>query len=174
MGSHQGYRQESNALTANIGFSVERGESIAKEGNYSLEKWVAKLLKRVPPLFPNIGSLFQAGGWLTVQWGFRDLYRHWISYDVLFLWSWYDARGRECLISLFWAWSQYAIKITRCKLFYYLRTAPSFSFICEKRGKSRVNNFYNSLFFNFCFSFFCCFSCVLLACVFRALIRFGS
>jgi hypothetical protein len=28
---------------ANIGFSVERGESIAKDGNYTLEKEVAKL-----------------------------------------------------------------------------------------------------------------------------------
>ena len=28
---------------ANIGFSVERGESIAKEGNYTLEKEIIKL-----------------------------------------------------------------------------------------------------------------------------------
>jgi hypothetical protein len=33
---------------ANIGLSVERGEFIAKYGNYSLEKWDNELTKTVP------------------------------------------------------------------------------------------------------------------------------
>jgi hypothetical protein len=35
---------------AGVGFSAERGESIAKEGNYSLESQAIKFLKSVPAI----------------------------------------------------------------------------------------------------------------------------
>ena len=40
--SHTALAKKLEMSLAGVGFSVERGESIAKKGNYSLERYIAK------------------------------------------------------------------------------------------------------------------------------------
>ena len=96
----------------------------------------------------SIGSWFQAGEQIAVQWGFLDLYRHWISYGALFLWSWYDARGREYPVALFWAWPQHSPKNTWCQLtllFKDVPLRPHFSSFLNRRKQGALRNLAFSL-----------------------------